>query len=77
MGGVTGHQGQQQRERKRPCHLRRRRRRLTTIRIVPTPTALVGSPLPRGLHLSTFQLNLSHFWHKIRHKHPLMPPNAS
>jgi len=31
----------------------------------------------RGLHSSTFQLNLSRFWHKIHPKHPLIPPNTS
>jgi len=27
----------------------------------------------RDLHSSTFQLNLSHFWHKIHPRHLLMP----
>ena len=32
--------------------------------------------LGRGLHSSTFQLNLSRFWHKIHPKHPLLPPDT-
>jgi len=31
----------------------------------------------RGLHPSTFQLNLSRFWHNIHPKHTLIPPNTS
>ena len=30
----------------------------------------------RGLHSSTFQLNLSRFWHKIHPRHPLIPPDT-
>jgi hypothetical protein len=32
------------------------------------------NPTGRGLHSSTFQLNLSCFWHKIHLKYPLTPP---
>jgi len=28
----------------------------------------------RGLHSSTFQLDLSPFWHKIHPEHPRIPP---
>ena len=31
----------------------------------------------RGLHSSTFQLNLSRFCHKMRSEHPLIPPHTS
>jgi hypothetical protein len=31
--------------------------------------------LGRGLHSSTFQLNLSQFRHKTHPRHPLIPPN--
>jgi hypothetical protein len=31
----------------------------------------------RGLHSSTFQLNLSQFPHKIHPRHPLIPPSTS
>jgi hypothetical protein len=30
-----------------------------------------------ALHSSTFQLDLSRFWHKVSHIHPLIPPNTS
>jgi hypothetical protein len=34
----------------------------------------VDVPPPRGLHSSTFQHNLSHFWHKIQPQHTLISP---
>ena len=36
-----------------------------------------AAAMGRGLHSSTFQLNLSRFRHKIHPEHPLMPPNTS
>ena len=30
----------------------------------------------RGLHSSTFQLNLSRFWHTIHPRHSLIPPDT-
>ena len=34
-------------------------------------------PVIRVLHSSTFQLNLSHFLHKIHCKHPLIPRDTT
>jgi len=36
-----------------------------------------GGGSGRGLHSSTFQLNLSRFWHKIHPKHPPIPHHTS
>jgi hypothetical protein len=33
--------------------------------------------LGRGLHSSTFQLNLSRFGHKLHPKHPLITPDTA
>ena len=39
---------------------------------IPTAAQVHG----RGLHSFTFQLNLSHFRHKIPRNHPLTPPHT-
>ena len=35
-----------------------------------------GGVQGRGLHSSTFQLNLTRFWHTIHPRPPLIPPDT-
>jgi Mg2+/Co2+ transporter CorB len=40
---------------------------------VPVYKDRVDNIVGRGLHSSTSQLKLSHFWHNIHHNHPPIP----
>jgi hypothetical protein len=49
---------------------------LTAPHLTPLVAASAGAPASRGLHCSTFQMNLSRFGLKNNPKHPLIPRNS-